>query len=71
MRKLTRPARKGLSIRLGSTLTVNYVEISDLSALLGSDESISVLVVSKGKEADSKAVNDKVEVFKVESAGEE
>jgi hypothetical protein len=53
-------------VRLGPTLTINYVEISDHDGLLTADETISALIVSKGNEAAVKPLNDKLEVFEVE-----
>jgi phosphopantetheine adenylyltransferase len=68
------PSGKVVSVRLGPTLTIDYAEISDLRTLTTTDESISALIVSKGKEADVKVVNDKrkeqgwgpVEVYEVD-----
>lgn len=70
---------KTVSVRLGPTLTINYVEISDPFGLTITDESLSALVIPKGKEADASAVNDKrekkgwssLELFEVEGADAE
>jgi phosphopantetheine adenylyltransferase len=69
----TGPSGKVVSVRVGPTLTIDYVEMSDVAGLATSDESISALVVSKGKGVDAKVVNDKrkekgwrpVEVYEV------
>jgi phosphopantetheine adenylyltransferase len=55
------PTGKLVSVRLGPTLTINYVETSDHDGVSVTDDSISALIISKGKEADTKAVNDKRE----------
>ena len=51
VQSLKKPGQKGISVRLGPTLTINYVEISDHDGLLTADETISALIVSKGNEA--------------------
>ena len=69
--RISKTGQKGISVRLGPALTINYVEISDLSGLTSTDESISALVVSKGKEAGAQSSSDKLEVFEVEGVGAE
>ena len=69
----TGPSGKVVSVRVGPTLAIDYVEMSDVAGLATSDESISALVVSKGKDVDAKVINDKrkekgwrpVEVYQV------
>jgi phosphopantetheine adenylyltransferase len=75
----TGPNGKCVSVQLGPTLTIIYVEISDHYGLTITDEGISALVVSKGKEASAKAINDKreekgwspLEVFEVDEVDAE
>jgi phosphopantetheine adenylyltransferase len=64
---------KGVSVRLGPTLTINYVEMSDHNGLATTDESLSALVISRS-DAGAKAFNSKreekgwrpLEVFEVD-----
>ena len=68
---------KGVSVRLGPTLTINYVEMSDHDSLASTDESFSALVISRGSDGSAKAVNSKreekgwspLEVFEVDGVG--
>jgi phosphopantetheine adenylyltransferase len=68
---------KGVSVRLGPTLTINYVEVSDYDGLATTDKSLSALVISRGSDAGGKAFNNKreekgwspLEVFEVDGVG--
>jgi phosphopantetheine adenylyltransferase len=67
---------KGISVRLGPTLTINYVEMFDHDGLATTDESLSALVISRS-DAGAKAFNNKreekgwrpLEVFEVDEVG--
>jgi phosphopantetheine adenylyltransferase len=68
---------KGVSVRLGPTLIINYVEMFDLDGLATTDKSLSALVISRGSDASTKAFNSKreekgwspLEVFEVDGVG--
>ena len=68
------PNGKFVRVRFGTGLTINYVQISDPFGPTVTDESISVLAISKETRAGGKAVNDKrqekgwapLEVFEVD-----
>lgn len=68
------PTGKVVAVRLGPTLTIDYAEMSDLHGLATTDESVSAVVVPKGKEVDANGLNSKredkgwslVEVFEVD-----
>jgi phosphopantetheine adenylyltransferase len=74
MERKNGPSGKVVSVRLGPTLTLDYAEIPDPQGLATSDESISALIILKGKAADVNVVNEKrkekgwspVEVYEVD-----
>ena len=63
--RVNKPGQRGVSVQLGPTLTINYVEIADQGSLTNADESISALVISKGDGASIKGAKD-LEVFEVD-----